>query len=286
MAVALDEAHRTKAIVEEAVRDALGRQGLTIREVPVTIDWDMAGVILRRRHVGHEWIGNKGLGSGHPVIRKVAATATPARARATAERFIDVMLALQQRDRTIAANHDDSGHQPAWSVLVEPCALHLLRHANWHDRDILAFHRPQYDRYTAGDHGYTVGQDLPAGRVGEYRIGKPKLAISGGVLSLTELDISAPGMRLSYRGGPAPTLGIGEMDLPDTLMGAMRNRRVGEVVGHPALEGCMARITSARRKRVADVVPDLDINLARDLVPMAEAPEGVDVPWLETIARG
>lgn len=283
----MDEAYRLKAVIEDAVRNSLGMAGLTTRDVEIYVDWDSSGVIMRRRRIGHEWPGDRGLGDTYPVKRAIRADMEPGRAASIAARYVAYALALREREATLERHHDDPDTLPAWAMLVERCALHLLRSASWRDEDILTFHRPQEGHFTVGGMGYTVGQNLPTGGNGSYEFRKPRLGVNAGVLGLDKLEILGPGdTRITYRGGRVSRIEMAAMNLPDTMIAAMRNRPLDQILGHPAISGCAARVTSAGRTRVTDPVPDLHLNLARDLVPMAPPPNGIETHWMETIRRG
>lgn len=281
----MDDSQRLRGIVETAMRSALGRQGLTPREVDIFVDWDHAGVILRRHRIGHEWVDGHA-GDTYPVKRSLRNGGSDQRAAAATERFVELMLALRARNRQLELEHDDPAGVPAWSVLVETCALHLMRHAGWQDEDILRFYRPSEGRYTAGWSGYTVGRDLVGSDIDGYRLPRPALGLNAGVLTMERLAITGDSGSVTYIGGRTPKVEIATDPVPETLLTAMRGRPLHDAVGHPAYAGCGARITSATQKRLNDGIHQLQINLARDLIPMAPAPVGVDTTWLEAIRRG
>ena len=275
-----------RGLVHDLLRDALGRRGRTLRDTEILLDWDHEAVLLRREHIGHEWSGLRAVGTMPVRLRIDVRRGEAAIARAV-DGFVGLAVALHRRQAAIAGHLEEEDRQPAWSVLADPLALAIMRHAGWSDAQILRFHRPATGRYTAGDHGYTVGTDLPPSRHGD--VSTAVLGLSGGRLSVGRVRLGAPGSATAvYAGGRTCTVEVPVAGLPETVLTSMRGRPLGEVVGHPAIGPDVATITSARLAKPragAAVDPGpMVLNLKRRLVPMAPPPEGVDASWLDVIA--
>lgn len=265
------------------IRDTLGRRGLTVRDIEIDVDWNHSDVILRRRAIGHEWAGNKSIGNALPVSVVIRGSSDERRVERAVTRFVETAIALAARQEAIAP-FLDGDVQPAWSILMEPCALGIVRRAGWADRDMLEFHRPQAQQYTVGDNGYNVGTDLEPRTVDGHVLRISRMGLSGGVLRPGCVRLGADEGAGTYRGARTSCVEVAGGPVPETMRSAVVGRRIDEVVEHPAIAGCGARVTSIRHAPAQNSEGVLTMNLARRLVPMAVAPEGVDTSWLDVIA--
>lgn len=271
-----------RGFASDLVRDALGRSGRTIRDIEILVDWDADGVILRRAQIGHEWAGERSMGTPLPVRCRLKAEWTETRTAKAATRFVENAIALSDRQKAIADHLEDDA-LPAWSMLAEPTALALLRHTGHPDSEILRFRRPEAGRYTVCDQGFVVGEALSRA----HGISISGLGVSGGILDAGRISFgSSSGASAVYRGGRRPRIEMNMPDLPETIVKAIPRRRIREIVDHPALRGLEATAGAARVEACRRTGQQmLSINISSDLVPMAPAPDGADTDWLRTLAR-
>lgn len=272
-------------LVQTLVRDTLGRTGRTVRDIEIAIDWDGDDVYLSRAHIGHEWSGDSGIGHTKPVRKRIKGDWHETKVEHLVTGFVEKAIALTDRQRVIA-DHLDGDIHPAWSILMERCALSIVRYAGWRDGDLLRFRHPQSltQRYAVGDNGFWMAPDLPDAIVNGERISLKQLGLSGGVLRANTLRFGPADRVAYYHGGRVPRIDVGSATVPETMIRGMTGLPIDDLVDHPAITGCGAAITSARQMEV-DGKNRLVINLARQPVAMACAPEGVDVSWLDVLAR-
>ncbi len=159
--------------VEEALRDALGRRGTTAVEQDVVFDWDDDAVHIARRPIGYEWKNAKTRMYLHRMQRSFKINTRPKAIIRDVEKFVDLMMALKAREDDVLRCGTDRFQVPAWSVAIEPCALHLLRIGGWNDDEMLRLYKTDSGHLTVGDLGYTIGSGLPERGIGGKRIGPP-----------------------------------------------------------------------------------------------------------------
>jgi len=280
----MEDICRTKDIAEQALRDALGREGLRAGDIGAFVDYDHAGVAMRRKLIGRENRRDSDVGMSHPVLAKMSSGRTVASIHAVVQRFVDLAVALRRREEAIAAYVVD-GAEPAWSVVMDRTALHLARHHGWSNEQLLDPRRTADGNYTAGRHGLTVGSGLKADTRDGCRVEHAQFGMGAGVLRMVRLDMTGARGAITYCAGKVNTLQLAKREVPLTMLSAFRGKAVDAVVGHPALEGCGGRISSASQTRVSDEALDLVLNLARDVIPMATPPDGVDTAWLKHLGR-
>lgn len=266
--------------VEEALRDAFGRHGTSPKEQDVLIDWDSDAVHIARRPIGYEWKDAKSKSRLHlhPIQRSFKIDAQPKKIIRDVEIFVELMMALKTREEVILRHGADRFQVPAWSIAIEPCALHLLKTGGWSDEEMLRLYKTESGHLTVGDLGHTIGAGLPEREIEGRRIGAPVMHIKGGILHVS-IDLSG---NATYKGGASPHLILPMPPLPDSLMIAMKGRSISDVIDSPIFSDCSAKISAAKRNRDDDG-KYVRISLERKLVPMADAPSGMDRSWLRQI---
>lgn len=275
--------------VDMCVRDTLGRAGLTIRDVDMTVDYGDDDVKLRRRTIGLEVeTGSATFGDSHPITCSVKPFMTHDRMVRRVTAYVDLMLALLAREKTIAPFLDE-GSPPDWSVVVEPTARHLLEQTTWSRKRILQLYTTADGNRTAGRQGLTTGFGLNRTNVqtapGQaYPASNAGMGLSRGVLTLERFEVGEDARKVRYEGGHQPSVTVTRTELPDTIVNAIAGRGLNEIIDHPAFAHCTEKVGSARLENGGSG-RDLVLNLRRRRVPFAPAPAGVDVAWLGTISK-
>jgi hypothetical protein len=136
--------------------------------------------------------------------------------------------------------------------------------------------------HTADEHGFTVGWECREPNGSPHAVRVSRLALAGGVLRADNVGIDASS-GLLYRGGRPERIVMRSRPLPGVIAAAVSGRPLGDVVDHPVLAGCRAHVSGVGSGRGASD-DELVLNLARDLIPMADAPPGIERPWLGVLA--
>lgn len=246
------------------------------------VDWDSLGLIIGRRPIGRERLPSRMDSGGVRIQAKIPPNASVTRMTSTIRRFVTIMAALRDRQAAIAPYVLEDGTEPAWSVLASRCLLHVLHAGGHDDAKILRMYRTADGHHTADELGFTVGWKCRETNGSPHAVRVSRLALGGGVLRADHVDIDAPS-GLVYRGGRPERIVMRSRPLPGVIAAAISGSPIGDVVDHPVLVGCRARVSGVGSGRGASY-DELVLNLARDLIPMADAPPGVERPWLRVLA--
>lgn len=281
------EQWRIRDLLELALRDAYGRFGTTPKEQRAFVDVESDRILIKRPAVGHETQVNAP--QDGPYIKRNVSATTANGIVSAAERFAMLHMALKERERHVEGAWAENDQIPSWTLIGDSLLVHMLnRSGHMHEVGTLA--------RSGGEGGLladTRGLVLKAPEARGVMIGGKMIRVSpmngwvnGGLFVYAVKLRSGADSVITYDGGRQPKLTITDIMLPDTIIGSIAGRRLDEVVSHPLLDGSPAVVSSARNtgEDSATSVAKVEILLKRHRVPFAPAPEGVDAPWLETIA--
>lgn len=280
----LERQWRIRDLSAGILATAYGRHGATARDRGVIVDTDKAGkVTLRRPTVGHETARTQADG-GPRVVQQIDHD-DETRLRRAVERFADLHMALIARDACLRDAGIGYDEVPTWSVVADSLLVHVAGRLRDGLSDMCRL-TVSNGSSVADDEGFSLS---PAGdfhvRDGarDYRGTIMRGWLSGGVVGHQfKIRCGADGAT-TYDGKRRPTLTVMDQTLPDALLAGMAGRRLDDVVSHPVLAGSRATISSIAN--VEGNVPRLDVRLRRDRARLAPAPDGIDTPWLDTIAE-
>jgi hypothetical protein len=224
--------------VEIALRDALGRRGLTSKDIDKLLvrpffkkNGDEFFSITRKR-IGFEWSRVSATSSNYEI--RIARSSSRRSLLSATERFaLETWVALARR-KEIGSQVDQ---EPAWSICANQTTIEIIRNLGLGIEALTYIHNPSEGpvrKYTVADNGYVLGRTKNERRskkhIGSSVVDYRNFGMTSGFLSVERVDITTPDLTMIYKDGNKPTIEIVNSDLPETIVSGMIGKRLTDIV--------------------------------------------------------